>query len=141
MKSELLIDDPLQPVCSPRLLNNKKQFKSTSELNKLTLLHDEGKQDWRLWLEATETDGVDWDSGQVFDDLSATIAAAKRGQGVALARKTLVTEELKNKELVMPFKAAIRTGIAYYLVYPSAVLLREEAQLFHDWLSNAVKAN
>lgn len=140
LQSEVLIDDPLQPVCSPRLLKSKKQLKSPDELSVYTLLHDEHQQDWRLWLEATAASDVAWNKGPVFADSNGAIDAARRGYGIALARKAMVREELKNRDLIMPFKTAIRTGIAYYLVYPSEVLIREEAQQFRDWLSHAVKS-
>lgn len=140
LQAEMLIDDPLQPVCSPHLLKGKKRLKSPDELNAYTLLHDEHQQDWRLWLEATAASDVLWDQGPVFADSNGAIDAAKRGHGIALARKTMVKDELKNRELIMPFKTVIKTGIAYYLVYPSEVLMREEVQQFRTWLSHAVKS-
>ncbi|MFZ3004260.1 MAG: transcriptional regulator GcvA [Undibacterium umbellatum] len=139
LTSEILIDDPLQPVCSPRLLKSRKQLKLVDELSAYTLLHDEHQQDWRLWLEATGAQHVPWNSGPVFADSNGALDAAKRGHGIALARKTLIREELKNHELILPFKTNIKTGIAYFLVYPSEVLLKEEARQFKDWLCRAVK--
>ncbi|MFZ6873351.1 transcriptional regulator GcvA [Undibacterium sp. Di27W] len=140
LEAEMLIDDPLQAVCSPRLLKGRKQLKSVDELSAFTLLHDEHRQDWRMWLQATAAQQVDWDSGPVFADSNGALEAARRGLGMALARKTLVREELKNRELILPFKASVKTGIAYYLVYPSVVLLKEEARQFKDWLCHAVQA-
>lgn len=139
LTSEILIDDPLQPVCNPRLLKSRKQLKLVDELSAYTLLHDEHQQDWRLWLEATGAQHVLWNSGPVFADSNGALDAAKRGHGIALARKTLIREELKSHELILPFKTSIKTGIAYFLVYPSEVLLKEETRQFKDRLCRAVK--
>lgn len=140
LESEKLLDENLQPVCSPALLGRRKRVKSPDDLRDFTLLHDEHKEDWRLWLEAAGTTQVDWSRGQVFVASNGAIYAAIEGHGVALARKSLVAHEIERGRLVMPFKTTLATAFAYYLVYPEQTRLREEAASFRDWIMRETQA-
>ncbi|HTD03241.1 transcriptional regulator GcvA [Undibacterium sp.] len=137
--SELLMDDPLYPVCSPRLLSARKSLKSADMLRDYTLLHDERKDDWKLWLQAAAAGNVDGTQGPIFTDFNAAIEAAIAGHGIALARKSLVGAQLADGRLVMPLNASIKSAIAYYLVYPAEIDLRREVQLFRAWLLGEIK--
>lgn len=140
LESELLIDDPLYPVCSPSLLPARKRLKTADELAGFTLLHDVHKDDWRMWLQAVAATQVDSSVGPIFEDSNNAIEAAVAGHGVALARKSLVSAKLADGRLVMPFKTAISVPIAYYLVYPADTPLRKEVDLFRLWLLDEGKA-
>ncbi|MFZ6745389.1 hypothetical protein ACO0LC_19365 [Undibacterium sp. JH2W] len=59
-----------------------RQDKSVNELSTHTLLHDEHRQDWCMWLQATAAQQVDWDSGPVFADSNGALEAARRGHAV-----------------------------------------------------------
>lgn len=134
LDAEKLLDDQLLPVCNPALMGKRKHLKSPDELSAFTLLHDEYRDDWRLWLEAAQATQVDWSKGQVFVASNGAVEAAIAGHGVALARKSLAAHEISRGRLVMPFKTAIATPFAYYLVYPAETMLREEAGIFRDWV-------
>jgi LysR family glycine cleavage system transcriptional activator len=134
LQAEVLIDDELVPVCSPRLLHPKKRLKSPEELAAYPLLHNENRDDWRLWLEAVGALGVDATRGTIFGDSNTMIEAAAAGHGVALARPALLSRQLQEGRLLMPIRAGLPTNMAYYLVYPRHLVLRPEAQLFRNWL-------
>ncbi len=138
LTSELLIDDSLYPVCSPRLLPARRRLKTADELSAYTLLHDVQKDDWGLWLQAASAKDVDSTQGPIFDDSNTLIEAAVAGHGMALARKSLVSAQLADGRLVMPFKVAIKAPLAYYLVYPADSALRKEVALFRLWLLDEV---
>ncbi len=139
LNAELLIDDALYPVCSPRLLPSRRRLKSGEELGAYTLLHDVQKDDWALWLKSMSATGVDSSKGPIFDDSNTMIEAAVAGHGIGLARKSLVSLQLSDGRLLMPFKTAIRAPFAYYLVYPADTPLRREAMQFRLWLLEEVE--
>lgn len=139
LEAEKLLDENLQPVCSPSLLDRRKRLKSADDLRNFTLLHDEYREDWRLWLEAAGATQVDWHKGQVFVASNGAIYAAIEGHGIALARKSLVAHEIERGRLVMPFTTSLATAFAYYLVYPEQTRLREEAASFRDWILRETK--
>ncbi|WP_394779600.1 transcriptional regulator GcvA [Undibacterium sp.] len=140
LNAELLIDDALYPVCSPRLLPSRKRLKTADELAAYTLLHDVHKDDWALWLKSMSADSVDSSKGPIFDDSNTLIEAAIAGHGIALARKSLVSLQLQDGRLMMPFNAAVKAPFAYYLVYPADIPLRREVMQFRLWLLDEVSA-
>ncbi len=134
---ERLIDDRLYPVCSPALLPACSPVLSPTDpagdTGSITLLHDEHRDDWRIWLRAT---GIELDpaTGPVFVASNGAIDAAVAGLGVALARKSLIRDELASGKLVIAFPAAAEVPIAYHLVYDGTVLLHQHCQRFRQWL-------
>ncbi len=130
---ERMIDDRLYPVCSPALLPACKPLLSPADLAACTLLHDEHRDDWRIWLRAAGID-IDPAAGPVFVGSKGAIDAAVAGLGVALVRKSLVQDELASGRLAIAFPAAAEVPIAYHLVYDGAVLLHQHCQRFRQWL-------
>lgn len=135
LEVERLLDDRLQAVCSPALLPEGQLLASPSELARFTLLHDEHRSDWAMWLHAAGAKGVDAASGTVFVASNGAIEAAVAGRGVALARPSLVRAELDSGKLLIPFPHAVETPIAYYLVYDATALLQPHKRRFHQWLT------
>lgn len=129
-----LFSENLVPVCNPRLLGEKAQLESISDLRYNTLLHDSVAKDWALYLEALGVVGVNTDSGPRFDSDSLMIQSAIEGHGVALARASLVATEIEDGRLVVPFDHQIPSRFAYYLVYPKKRPLRSPVALFRDWI-------
>lgn len=134
LESEKLLDDRLQPVCSPSLLGSRKNLKAVDDLHAFTLLHDETRDDWRLWLQAAKARNVDWSKGQLFVASNGALDAALAGHGVALARKSLAEREIASGRLRLLFNMSIASPLAYHLVYPAEATLREEASIFRSWL-------
>jgi LysR family glycine cleavage system transcriptional activator len=134
LEAERLINDRLQPVCSPSLLPDGFRLSSPVDLASFSLLHDEHRRDWVMWLRAVGVDNVDSNQGPIFVESKGAIDAAVAGQGIALVRKSMVRDELANGKLVIPFRTAIETPIAYYLVYDSTVLLQKHNQRFRQWI-------
>ena len=134
LKSERLLDDDLVPVCSPQCVSEEAPLSVPDDLARHTLLHDEYRDDWRLWLEAVGATAVDVESGPVFTDSNGAIQAALLGKGVALARESFVQAELAEGRLVKPFAHRLTVDFAYHLVYPSWSLSRPESRAFRDWI-------
>ncbi|MHB1666369.1 MAG: transcriptional regulator GcvA [Thiomonas sp.] len=134
LTAECLIDDQLQPVCSPELQGGMQGAITIEDLRNFTLLHDEHRLDWALWLQAVGAQDGDGNRGPVFVNSNGVIEAAIAGRGIALVRESLVKEELTNRRLVMPFGTKIKSGIAYYLVYEPTTLAQAHHQRFRDWI-------
>ncbi len=143
-----LFDDEIFPVCSPGYLALN-PLRSPEDLKHHHLLRLDWRAtmpwpDWAEWLEAA---GV-LDAGDVFDaehrgtvirDSSLLLRAAIEGQGVALGENSLVADHIKEKRLVAPFARRLRTGFAYYMVYPYGADERPEIKLFRDWIVEEAK--
>jgi len=134
LEVERLINDRLHPVCSPALLPDGSRLSSPIDLAGFQLLHDEHRRDWAMWLRAVGAYNVDSDRGPIFVESKGAIDAAVAGQGIALARRSMVQDELSSRKLVIPFHTAIDTPVAYYLVYDGTVLLRKHHERFRKWI-------
>ncbi|WP_256079596.1 transcriptional regulator GcvA [Massilia sp. YIM B04103] len=139
LESECLINDRLLPVCSPALL--ARPLDAPGELAGYTLLHDEHRLDWTMWLRAVQAPHVDPGRGPVFVDSNGAVDAALAGRGIALLRGSLVRQELASGRLVMPLRHTIETPLAYYLVYDDSVLLQSSNQRFRQWLMAEARAD
>ena len=134
LAADRLLDDNLVPVCDPNLATGDRPLRRVGDLAGHRLLHDESRDDWRLWLAAAGADEVDWRRGPTFSDSTLAIAAAIAGQGVALVHDDLVTQEIAAGRLIKPFTVELRGALAYYLVYPPAHGRRPELTAFRDWI-------
>lgn len=131
--AERLVDDELVPVCSPALAAGA-SLSTPAQLAGFTLLHDEHRHDWPLWLEAAGAAEVDAARGPLFVDSNGAIEAARAGLGVALVRRSLVHRELAAGTLLAPFHQGVASALAYFLVYPAGVLERPAVAAFREWL-------
>ena len=85
-----LMTEELFPVCSPDLVSRADHpLKCPEDLKYHTLLHDDMRTDWRMWLLAADVDGVDPDRGVSLNQSDMVLQAAIDGQGVALGRSIL----------------------------------------------------
>jgi LysR family transcriptional regulator, glycine cleavage system transcriptional activator len=134
LRAELIARAVLFPVCSPALLTGAHPLRVPADLRWHTLLHDEPRDGWRMWLNLVEADGVDPERGPGFSTASLVIQAAVEGHGVALASDALARDDLLAGRLVRPFAASLPADYAYWLVYPEPYATRPKLVAFRDWL-------
>ena len=79
-------------------------------------------------------DTVDSSTGMQFDTLISTLRMAELGQGVALARSSMVEEMLQDGRLVEPFDQRIEASESFYLVRGSGADQHPDAVMFSTWL-------
>jgi LysR family glycine cleavage system transcriptional activator len=123
---ERLIDEVVFPVASPRLIGRGRAALTLPELLKHPLLHDEALVDqpghvgWRSWLQfaglAPGRSQVPAARGLRFSHAYLAIEAALAGDGVALARRSLVADDLSRGRLVAATTLAMPSGLAYWFV-------------------------
>lgn len=126
-----ILSEELFPVCAPALAA---QLKDPTDLARATLLHDELREDWAMWLQTAGVTTVDSTRGPGFDDSGLLIQAAIEGLGVALGRSVLVKGDLDAGRLVRPFATTLTGGSAYYLVYSPELENAPKIKAFREWL-------
>ena len=136
-----LMTEDLFPVCSPALLMGPHPLRQPEDLRHHTLLHDDMRETWRLWLLAAGVDGVDPDRGPGYNLSTLVIDAAVDAQGVALARSALIGDHLASGRLVKPFDIQLPAEFAYYLVHPARALDHPKVRAFRDWVMREVQAD
>jgi LysR family glycine cleavage system transcriptional activator len=134
LHAQRLTWDILQPVCSPTLMASSPIHEPCDLMNH-SLLHVLGYEEgWGYWLKRVGADDVDYSRGLQFDTLISTIRMAELGQGVALARSSVVEDLLKSGQLVAPFSHRIEASESFYLVHEQTEVLSPDAANFSTWL-------
>ena len=147
VRSELLFEAGVIPVCSPALLVGQSPLRKPADLARHTLIHvanshiEEPRPDWAAWLTARKVTGVDASAGPRYDQTAFAIEDAANGRGVALAPRAFVAADLASGRLVAPFaEGYLATDMAYH-VLTRRTGGREEARTFVAWLKRAAEAD
>ncbi len=132
--SQRLTWDTLFPVCSPDLMA-RSPLTVPADVSHHSLLHVLGYEEgWGYWLNMVGADTVDSSTGMQFDTLISTLRMAELGQGIALARSSMVEEMLQDGRLVEPFSQRIEASESFYLVRGSGAEQHPDAVMFSTWL-------
>jgi LysR family glycine cleavage system transcriptional activator len=141
MSVERLMTEEVFPVCAPGLLQSGPPLRRPADLKHFTLLHDDMRIDWRMWLMAAGEAGIDASKGPGYQHSNLVIQAAEQGDGIALARSVLVEGALAAGRLVKAFEFALPVEYAYYVVCPPANLNRPKVKAFRAWLFEEAKTS
>jgi LysR family glycine cleavage system transcriptional activator len=137
---DLLLTESVFPVCSPALLRGEHPLDHAAALRHHVLLHDDSPDqdpscpDWRMWLRAAGIGDLNPAQGPRFNQSSLVLDAAAAGQGVALAKAQLASEDLRTGRLIRPFGGEQRVDFGYYFVRPADKQNLPKVQAFRAWL-------
>ncbi len=139
LRSELIMEETLTPVCAPSLLQSMPGLESPMDVLKHPLLHVIGNREgWPAWLDAA---GVDFKNrtraagSEILLDTSAvSLELAAEGAGIALGHRSLIGRYLDSGRLVAPFTLALGCREAFYLVSPESRVDTPDAAAFRAWI-------
>ena len=138
--AERIMNETVSPVCAPDYRDRMGGLQSPSELAKCRLIHEIGMTTtWERWFSVMElpypkTRGAGYSLG------SMSIEAAIRGEGVALGRSVLVTEDLTAGRLVTLFpQARLEVEWGYDLVYRTGNRDHPKIRAFRNWMADEVR--
>lgn len=135
LRAEHVMDDWVFPVASPTLAAQHGPVNTVGELRKYQLLNS-AHEPWSDWLRRLGGDTTRLEQGPMLEDSIAVLNAAERGEGLALARWSLVADDLAVGRLVRVGTQSVRQRAAYYLVAPPEHFALPKVQRFHTWLSS-----
>jgi LysR family transcriptional regulator, glycine cleavage system transcriptional activator len=131
-KSLKLRDEVLFPVCS-RELNGGRLPATVQEIAKGPLLRHT-RQPWTPWFRAAGLKRGEPARGLSFNEAGGLLQAAGEGHGIALARRTLVDEDLRTGRLVRLSSIEVVDTYAWYAVWREQGSRLQEVAVFCDWL-------
>lgn len=138
---ERLSSETVFPVCTPSLCTSAPPMVPTAEFfRRYSLLHYAERVHWRPWLEAAGLDPKLGSSGPNFSETALLLAAAEAGQGIGIARMTLVADALARGSLVRPFGLEIQDGFDYFLLVRRNDGHKPTVKAFCDWLRGEMTA-
>ena len=132
---EHLMDEELIVVASPSLVADESLPMAPEAITCLTLLHDHFNPAWEQWADAVGLSPSQVSSvGIKFRDSAVLIAAAIDGQGVALARRFLLENDLKANRIVRLDTTAISLDRSLYFVCRVGDQDKKAIRLFRNWI-------
>ena len=137
-----LFGETLTPVASPWLLKSNPPIKGPADIASFTLIEAGDAHrthlewlTWRRWFEDNGLSRAQPKRWLYFNYAYQMVQAALTGQGVVLARSSLIAESLANGDLieVLP-QLRMDSPMAYWLIVGPRNALRPEIKAFCDWL-------
>jgi LysR family transcriptional regulator, glycine cleavage system transcriptional activator len=137
-----LFGEVITPVCSPALRKlSGRPLTRPEDLRHHTLLYSDSQSrapmpldDWALWLRAMGLEPLKPAASLHFSDYDQVTNAAVRGQGVALGRRPLVDQLIRERKLVTPFPQSAASSMGYHVLRSATTGRKPEVDAFVDWL-------
>ena len=137
-----LFGETLTPVASPWLIKSNPPIRKPADIANFTLIEAGDAHrthlewlTWRRWFEVNKLERAQPKRWLYFNYAYQMVQAALTGQGVVLARSSLIAESLANGDLieVLP-QQRLDSPMAYWLIVGPRNALRPEIAAFCDWL-------
>ncbi len=142
MNSELLMEDELVAVISPKLLADAKPAAEHEGILNWSLLHHTGVLSSSIsWLRHAGLSDLEIEQlpGQRFENFQLLLQAALQGMGVAILPKYFVSEELLDARLLKACEKTLLCPQSYYVVTPKALSGQSAVQGVAEWLISQAK--
>jgi LysR family transcriptional regulator, glycine cleavage system transcriptional activator len=134
-----LLDLRVVPLCAPSVAAD---LKCPEDLGRATFIHiAAGSRGWKQWLANAGLDQLKPRSNLSFDTIPAALDAAAMGRGVLLGLDPLIWDAPASRDLVIPFRSAVQSAGAYFVVHRRADRSRHAVRAFSDWLVQEMKAD
>ena len=137
LAAEPFLGDEYFVVASPKLA---KLVKEPADLLKMRLIREDVDY-WSAWFAAA---GVPLerplDRGPLFNDATYSLQAAIRGEGIALARRSVMADDLERGVLKRLFKIAIPCSERYWFVTTREMAQAPKVRAFRDWVKAEMAA-
>ena len=143
-----LFGEAMTPVASPWLLKGHPAIDGPGDIARFALIEAGDANpthlqwlSWRRWFEANQLGHLQPRRWLYFNYAYQMVQAALTGQGVALARSSLIAESLANGDLVevLPHHR-MDSPLVYWLIVGPRNVLRPEINAFCEWLQGQAAA-
>ena len=129
---EKFLGDEYFPVASPKLHRGKLP-RTPQELLGSRIIRED-RDLWSQWFKAA---GVPLEApiaGPSFNDSTFALQAAARGEGIALARLSIIGEDLERGALKRLFDIPLPSPTSYWFVSPKETAAMPKVKLFRGWV-------
>ncbi len=132
LHSERLAGDSYFLVCSPKFRRGKLPTKP-SQLAGLPLFRNDPGI-WEKWFDAAGVTMAVPSSGIDYNDAALFLQQAIAGDGISLARRSLIADDFANGKLVKLFDIEIKSENDYHLVCLPQNANSRKVRTFRDWI-------
>jgi LysR family glycine cleavage system transcriptional activator len=134
LRSELLFEEQVFPVCSPEFLDRHLSHQYTDHCIATAPLILEDVNLWPAWFEAAGVAAPAPIRGPMYDDSALTVEAAAAGLGVALVRRLHAQEALDAGRLVRISPMRVNDPYSCYLVWRDDNPRLAAIRRFSEWV-------
>lgn len=140
---DYLFSSELFPVASPKMLAEKGEITSVSDLSERSILQVyPSEKDWYVWLDGVGATGIDPQSGLQFDSYDHALSTAVQGLGVALGMQPYVDRDLSAGLLVELFPGQrVQAAGEWYLVCRQERAGNKKVAAFREWMLQEIMAD
>jgi DNA-binding transcriptional LysR family regulator len=132
--SEKIDDDPLFPVASPTLIARLGTSDVAALAQTVSLLHYTERPYWETWSRGAGVILPPKRRNVRFSETVMMLEAAETGQGLAIARRSLVREALDTGRLLRLSEIDVDDGVGYFFCATAAGLRKEGVRRFREWI-------
>ena len=133
LRAEKVLDEWLLPVCTPALRASHGPVRTADDLKRYPLVHSVSEP-WTAWLFDGRADPYAGGfRGALFEDSESVVRMAVQGAGLALARWSLVADEIHCGTLVAAGRS-VQYDRSYWLVCPTRAQGLHSVGTFVDWI-------
>ncbi|TPM02274.1 LysR substrate-binding domain-containing protein [Mesorhizobium sp. B2-3-10] len=133
-----LSDEEIFPVAGPSYLTKFGRPETVEQLATHRLIHLEEPYreapNWDEWFQSAGASLRNAERGLRINDYAIVIQAVMEGQGIALGWRHLVERLLSTGLLVPVTDHVMKTGTAFYVIWPKNRELSDNARKVRDWL-------
>lgn len=129
---ERFLGDEYFPVANPKLYRGRLPRKPAELLN-ARIIHED-RDLWDQWFIAAGVAQATPMTGPSFNDSTFALQAAARGEGIALARMSILGEDLERGTLKRLFDISIPSPTTYWFVSPKETVATTKVKLFREWV-------
>jgi LysR family glycine cleavage system transcriptional activator len=131
--AEKVLDEWLLPVCTSALHASHGSVRTADDLKRYPLVHSVSEP-WTAWLFDGRADPYAGGfHGAMFEDSESVVRMAVQGAGLALARWSLVADEIHRGTLVAAGRS-VQFDRSYWLVCPTRAQGLQSVRTFVDWI-------
>ena len=136
---EMFLEDEYFPVASPAL--DRRKLKGPRDLLAMRIIRED-RDYWKQWFDAV---GIPIEEartarGPLFNDSTYALQAAARGEGIALARRSIVREDLERGTLQRLFDVTVPSRERYWFVSPKETADTPKVKAFREWVKDELKS-
>jgi len=143
-----LMPEYLLPVAAPAYLERTEPISGAGSFARHTLLHDDAPwenappfAEWSEWAaKAALSEDVTVEAvchhGHQYNLSQLAINAALCAQGIAMARSSLVIDELKAGELLPAVPVSVKSSAGYWLILNESRRESSSVKVFKDWIAS-----
>ncbi|NNE81069.1 MAG: LysR family transcriptional regulator [Silicimonas sp.] len=126
------------PVASPSFIRDHR-IEEPQDLCRVTLMHDETRDQWREWFAAAGVEPPEFPCGPEFPNCELATSGAEQGLGVSLAYDLMVRETVASGRLVRLFEPFTMPFVIYSFVCQRSRASEPLISAFREFVFNEVE--